>query len=148
MTDAVFAGLTGEARMLPALLRVLEQRRNLVEGRTIVARELPWHGRRVDLATLSPRRFLLTAFELKCGGFGRALEQAIYNKLSFDRSWVVVDRMPSTTNSRLALSHGVGIIVVAEAHAWVQVPSRFDRCAPTLRKQVARSVIAHGVVHV
>ena len=100
--------------------------------------ELPWHGRRIDLVTLSPRR-VASSFELKLGSVGRALEQAIYNTLSFDHSWAVIDRSPSAEMLRLAAVYGVGIIV-ADRRARVILPARQTDLDRDVREQLVAKI--------
>src|SRR5438128_7516393 len=76
----------GEGRMLRPLLAWLNGTRRITPD-THVALELSWFGRRVDVATLTRSRRAV-AYELKLGSLGRALEQAVYNRISFDRSYV------------------------------------------------------------
>jgi hypothetical protein len=100
----------GEARLLRPLLRWLWESRRINEG-THLSLEFAWYGRRVDLATLTRTR-RTTAYELKIGGVGRALEQASYNRLAFDRSYIVSDSFPRRENRDLAAEFGIGLIVV------------------------------------
>ncbi len=95
---------------MPALMRWL-----VVTGRlrsqTLVAHEVPWLGRRVDLALLTAGG-VTSAFELKIGRLQRVLEQAAYNQASFHRSWVVTGNQPKTDGLRWARDLGVGLLVV------------------------------------
>jgi hypothetical protein len=100
----------GEARLLDPLLEWLRQTRR-INADTRVAFELPWFGRRVDLATLTRTR-RAAAYELKLDSLGRALEQASYNRLAFDRSYVVTGSVPRAENLALAAEQGIGLIVV------------------------------------
>lgn len=104
------AEVAGEARLLPPLLAWLRRTRR-VNGRTEIAYELAWFGRRVDVATLSSS-LRSAAYELKIGSLGRALEQACYNRLAFDRSFVVINAVPRRENLILAAEHAIGLIVV------------------------------------
>jgi hypothetical protein len=135
--------MQGELRMLPRLIDWLQSVRWVREGSTLV-QELALNGRRVDLATLT-KSGTASAFELKLGGFGRVLEQAAYNQLSFDRSWVVVEGRPRVDNLGASAAHGVGVILVPEGHR-PQVlvrpgPPNFD---PALRKSVIRKFALIG----
>jgi hypothetical protein len=100
----------GEASLMPWLMRWL-----IVTGRvryrTHVAYEVPWLGRRVDLALLTARG-TTSAFELKLGRVQRVLEQASYNDLSFHRSWVVVGSRPKADAQTWAQRLGLGLIVI------------------------------------
>jgi hypothetical protein len=78
----------GESRMMPHLVDWLRLKRWLRPD-SVVVREFPINGRRVDLVTMT-RSGVLSAFELKLGGFARVLEQAAYNRQNFDKSWIVV----------------------------------------------------------
>lgn len=100
----------GEAALLPTLMRwlVITGR---VRSRTHVALEVPWLGRRVDLALLTGRG-VASAFELKIGRLQRVIEQAAYNQASFHRSWVVTGNRPKADGLRWAIELGVGLLVV------------------------------------
>ena len=73
----------GEAHMEQPLLEWLERMGRIRPG-TIVMRELFWFGRRIDLVTLT-RSGRATAYELKLRHNKRAVQQASYNRLAFDR---------------------------------------------------------------
>lgn len=118
MSHTSGAEVTGEARLLAPLLGWLRRTRR-VNGQTRIAYELVWFGRRIDVATLSSTR-RSTAYELKIGKLGRALEQASYNRLAFDRSFIVTNAMPREENLALAAEHEIGVIVV-EGNAARQV---------------------------
>lgn len=99
-----------EQLMLEPLLAWLKQV-GRINDETHVATELPWFGRRVDVATLTKTK-RTAAYELKLSGLRRALEQASYNRVAFDRSYVVTGSLPRAENVRLAADHGIGIIVI------------------------------------
>lgn len=80
---------------------------------TIIVRELPWQGRRIDLVTLT-RSGRVTAYELKLNGSKRALLQALYNSASFDRSYVVTASKPVERNLAVARCVTVGVIVISK----------------------------------
>lgn len=100
----------GEAALLPTLMRWLVAT-GRVRAQTHVAREVPWLGRRIDLALLTTRG-VTSAFELKIGRLQRVIEQAAYNQSSFHRSWVVTGNHPKAPGLRWAEQLGVGLIVV------------------------------------
>ena len=100
----------GEMALLPPLLAWLERHRR-IRSDTVLALELPWFGRRVDFVTLTATR-RTTAYEFKLGDNRRAIEQAAYNALSFDSSYVVTGTMPSPELIELAERHDVGMIVI------------------------------------
>src|SRR5437868_6969727 len=87
---------SGEGRLLEPLMEWLFRTRR-INAKSRIAVELPWLGRRVDLATLTTTG-RTAAYELKLGSLGRALEQAAYNRLSFDRSFVVTAGKPRPAN--------------------------------------------------
>jgi hypothetical protein len=120
----------GESGMMPTLVDFL-RKRQWVRSDSLLAREFPVNGRRVDLAVLTKSQ-VASAFELKIGGFSRVLEQAVYNRMTFDRSWVVVSGEPRATNVAEAAKYGVGAIVISSGHPRVLVrPGQpiFDRHA-------------------
>ena len=80
---------------------------------TIIVRELPWQGRRIDLATLT-RSGRLTAYELKLNGSKRAVLQASYNRTSFDRSYVVTASKPVDRNMAVAREAEIGVILISK----------------------------------
>lgn len=131
----------GELSMLPVLVDMLRES-GRVRPDTILVTELAWHGRRVDLATMT-RCGVLSAYELKLSNFGRVLEQAIYNRLSFDRSWLVVNSAPSSVNLRQAERQGVGVIVV-QGTAQVLMRSPLLRNEPVVRDRLARKIRSAG----
>lgn len=100
---------SGERIMLEPLLGWLEARR-WIRGDSVVVEELPLNGRRVDVSTLT-RSGSLSAYELKLGSFGRALEQAFYNRRAYDKSWIVLNAVPRASNLLEAERVGVGVLV-------------------------------------
>lgn len=100
----------GEQALLPSLLRWLVATGRL-RSQTRVAYEVPWLGRRIDVALVTGRG-MTSAFELKIGRLQRVLEQAAYNRASFHRSWVVTGNRPKSEGLRWARELGVGLIVV------------------------------------
>ena len=128
----------GERRLEKPLLEWLERKRWLRED-TIVLRELPWLGRRVDLATLG-RSGCTTAFELKLGNNRRAIQQAAYNKLTFDRSYVVTESTPSEPVRDLARQVGVGIILMREGSARILQSSPKVNSKPRASKRLIGAI--------
>ncbi len=120
-----------EARLVDPLLHWL-RRTHRVSSDTRVAFELSWFGRRIDVATLTRTRRTV-AYELKLGGLGRALEQAYYNRLSFDRSYVVTASMPRAENLALAAEYEIGLIVVRGGTVQHLLDSPLRRARPELR---------------
>ena len=89
----------------------LEERRRIRDDTTVTL-ELPWFGRRIDLATLTSSG-RTTAYELKLRDNRRALHQAKRNRLAFDRSYIVTATEPSVKSVWLAEHAGIGIIFVS-----------------------------------
>lgn len=102
----------GERAMMPALTRWLVGTGRIGQ-RTLMAEEIPWLGRRVDVALLSARG-ATTAFELKVGSAQRVLEQTAYNSQSFHRSWMVTPHHPKPETLAWAQELGLGILVVRD----------------------------------
>ena len=137
----------GERWLERPLLKWLKAKRWLRED-TIVSREVPWMGRRVDLATLT-RSGRTTAYELKIRDNRRALQQAAYNKLAFDRSYVVTETEPMQVSKTLAQEVGVGFILVRRDGA-TRVIQRSSTYAPrrTLRQRLVAAIRSMEVDHV
>lgn len=129
------------------LLEWLKAKRWLRED-TIVSRELPWMGRRVDLAVLT-RSGRTTAYELKIRDNRRALQQAAFNKLAFDRSYVVTESEPMQINKALAQEVGVGFILVRPDGS-SRVIQRSSTYAPsrTLRQRLVAAIRSTEADHV
>lgn len=103
--------------------------------------EVPWAGRRVDLVTLG-RRLRASAYELKLGDTTRALEQALYNRAVFDRSYVVVDRRPSAIVMGEASAFGIGIVLVISSVVRLVLESPLERPGPVVRKRLLTTLRA------
>lgn len=140
------ASENGEWRLERPLLAWLQSRGRLRKD-TIVSRELPWLGRRVDLATLS-RSGRTTAYELKVRDNRRALEQAAFNKLAFDRSYVVTESEPAEANKALAREVGVGFILLRNGSTRVIQHSSTDAPRSTLRKRLVYAIRSRKANHV
>jgi len=106
----VWESLPGERSMVASLLRWLLNV-GWLGSASMVAYEVPWRGRRIDLVTTNGRG-QLTAFEFKMNGTRRVFEQAMYNGISAHRSFVVSGARPSAGYQVLAEEHGLGLIVV------------------------------------
>lgn len=128
--------------MLAPLIEGLKRRGWIGPG-TLVAEELPVNGRRVDFACMS-KSGRLSAFELKLGDYGRVIEQAAYNALSFDRSWAVVDRRPPSARVDLAERMGLGIMVIC-ADSSIEVVLRPVTSADlAMRRRMAMRIRSWG----
>jgi hypothetical protein len=86
----------------------------------------------------------ITSYEFKLGSFGRVLEQAIYNRLSFDRSYVVVAAMPRRQNVQLSDRYNVGIILVDQLQVRCVLRSPARRAEQALRARLTAKVLAAG----
>ena len=137
----------GERRLERPLLEWLKMKGWLRED-TIVSRELPWMGRRVDLAILT-RSGRTTAYELKIRDNRRALQQAAYNKLAFDRSYVVTASEPMQINKTLAQEVGVGFILLRQDGS-TRVIQRSSTYAPRrmLRQRLVAAIRSMDMDHV
>lgn len=124
-----------EAELLAPLLSLLA-RTNRINPSTIVKLEMPWNGRRIDLATMS-RSLTTTAYELKLSSIQRAIEQASYSRLSFDRSWVVT--VGRTSEGALAEARRVGVGVISSIEGElrvVAVAQRQPRTSASIRARL------------
>lgn len=137
----------GENRLLLPLLRWLVESRR-INADTRIVLELPWFGRRVDVATLTRTR-RAAAYELKLGSLGRALEQATYNRAAFDRSYVVTTSTPRPENLALAAECGIGVIVIRDGLVRRVLESPALRLTPELRPRLLSKFTSlragHGV---
>jgi hypothetical protein len=112
-----WASSAGERHMLIGLLTWLTATGRLRHA-THVALEVPWRGRRIDAATINSKS-VSCAFELKRDASQRAFEQAVYNQLSFDRSFVVVPTCPTSTTLDLADELSIGVLQInGTARLW------------------------------
>jgi len=136
----------GERRLQAPLLAYLASC-GWVRHDTLIVDELAWHGRHVDMVTRT-REGSLTSYEFKLGSFSRVLEQAIYNRLSFDRSYVVVASRPRYQNIQLSELYSVGIIVVNRFGVECLLPSPMRHADQTLRARLNARVLAMGAFNV
>jgi len=143
---AVGVNLSGERKLSAPLLTFLRHQ-GWVRPDTLIAHELPWHGRRIDMATLT-RGGVLASYELKLSSFGRVLEQSIYNRLSFDRSYLVIAAMPRPENMASAAQHRVGVILVADGTARCLLRSPLLHSEPVLRTRLSKKIRQAGAIDV
>lgn len=129
---------SGEARLEIPLMEWLQRSRR-VRSDTVILREFPWFGRRVDLVTLTCSG-IATAYELKLNNTKRAIHQAGYNKLVFDRSYVVTLSHPTPMNLKHAHDSGVGFIVLTNNTMRLVQESPLDRAHRTLRHRLLRAM--------
>ena len=136
--------LPGERKMVASVLRWL-LKIGWLGPATRAAYEVPWRGRRIDLVTTNGKG-QLTAFEFKMDGSQRVFEQALYNRTSAHRSFVVSGARPSSDYQLLAQAHGLGLIVVNGKvdllqRSVFQTPDA--RLARDLRKKVLMRIVHH-----
>lgn len=137
-----FAPRDGESALMPALMRWLVTTGRL-RARTNVAYEVPWLGRRVDLALLTTGG-IASAFELKIGRLQRVLEQAAYNRSSFHRSWIVTANHPRTGGLRWVSELGIGLVVVQhDVVTMLAVPS-VGQPHPSALKRLRGAIRTHA----
>lgn len=122
-----------EADLLSPLISWLHDLR-WVRGDTLIAGQIPWYGRRIDLAILTSSGGL-TSFELKIRNTRRAIEQASYNALAFDRSYVVTTVKPGLQNLSLASAEGVGLLLFAPTGPRI-IQRPVPRSVPLLRQRL------------
>jgi len=133
---------SGEAALVPTLVRWLVASGRL-RARTHIAYELPWLGRRVDVATVTSRG-VTTAFELKIGSLQRALEQAAYNSSAFHRSWVVTANRPRAEGMGWARELGVGI-ALAQGETITPLVAPMERAPhPTVARRLRASILTRS----
>lgn len=128
-----------EALLLRPLLAHLRNTRRILPT-TIVKREFAWSGRRVDLVTLN-QSLVTTAYELKVASIQRAVEQAAYNRLSFDRSWVVTTGRPGQPGLLEAKELGVGVMSLQDGRFRVLIAAeRQSRTSSIVRTRLLASL--------
>lgn len=133
-----------ESDLLLPLLRWLAAR-GRVGVRSVWVDELPWSGRRVDLVTVTSKN-RTTAYELKLNGTRRAIEQSAYNRLAFDRSYVVTAAMPTEESLRAAREAGVGVILAESAGIRIILEAPTSQVESRLKRKLVRVIReAHDV---
>lgn len=141
------AEFVSESELANPLVSWLRSTGRLRRG-ALLASELRWFGRRVDLVTLTRSR-CATAYELKLNGSRRAIVQAAYNRLAFDRTFVVTAVMPSFANLATAADAGVGVILIPREgeRPRVILGSSYYRIEPRLRRRLLTTIREVGRVH-
>jgi hypothetical protein len=129
-----------ETALEDPLLNWLLQRRR-IRADTLVARELFWHGRRIDVVTLT-KTGVATAYELKLRHMRRALEQSSLNGVSFDRSCIVTASRPAKENLAQAEALGLGVMLVNLATDRVHLLLRpvLQDVGPVVRLRLRRQI--------
>lgn len=134
--------MTGERTLEVPLVRFL-MASSRVRHDSVVVHELAWNGRHVDISTLT-NSGVLSAYELKMGNTGRAIEQAIYNSMSFDRSWIVMDRKVTPSNENLCALHRIGIIIVSEHRTYIQRAAALNQAERGIRRRLTNAILQGG----
>ena len=128
------SSFSSESELLPRLVEFLARTRR-INGDTIVEHEIPWFGRRIDFATMT-KNYCTASYELKLKDNFKAVEQAAYNCLTFDRSYVVTATNPSDRVSEFARQVGVGLILITSDTAKVTLNPIASRVEPAIRKKL------------
>lgn len=131
-----------ELVLLPPLLSWLWTTRR-VRRDSLLAYELRWLGRRVDLATRT-RTGRTASFELKMSHITRGLEQAVYNRAVFDRSYLVTAAVPRDSSLTIARDSGVGVILVRDHKVIQLLRSPYQRADPRWRRRVLHAMSMTG----
>lgn len=134
---------SGENALLPALMRWLLATGRL-RSRTSLAYEVPWLGRRVDVALLTSRG-IASAFELKVGRLQRVLEQAAYNGSTFHRSWVVTGNRPKAEGLGWAVELGLGLLVVQDGAVEQLTAPALRRPSPIAIARLRTAILARAL---
>jgi len=138
------ANRPAESDLLQPLLAGIAAR-GWVGSRSIFVDELHWSGRRVDLVALTSTKTTI-AFELKLNATRRAIQQSSYNRLAFDRSYVVTAVQPTEASIKAAQNAGVGVIVVTSEGMSVVLQARAAEVDTRLKQKVVRVIReAHDV---
>jgi hypothetical protein len=138
------ADYTNENGLMQPLVSWLKTTRRL-RADTVLVSELSWFGRKVDLATLTRSR-CMTAYELKLNSTKRAIAQAAYNQLVFDRTFIVTAVVPTERNLAMAAQAGVGVIYVNGKGPKIMLASGRSHPHPVLRRRLLKAI--RGVAHV
>lgn len=133
-----------EGDLLQPLLDWLLSRRQVRPG-AVLATELPWHGRRVDLAILNSSGSC-SAFELKLSHNRRVIEQSYLNGTSFDRSYLVTATRPNSVNMETASELGLGVVHVdldSDAVSLLR-PAHRSPVHPIVRRRLREAIRKRG----
>lgn len=137
-------GVRTEGELLPPLLDWLAARRQIRTG-ALLAMELPWHGKRIDLAILNSSGSC-SAFELKLSHNRRVIEQSYLNGASFDRSYLVTGTRPNVANMEAASRLGLGVVHVDLDRGNVALlrPAHRSPVHPAVRRRLRDSIRRRG----
>jgi hypothetical protein len=137
-----------EEELLLPLLRYLVRQR-LIRSDTLVATQLRFNEKWIDLVTLTSTGSL-TAYELKLNHMARVLEQAAANTLSCDRSYAVTASRPGSKAELHASILSVGLLEVRSGGVHRRLISQKQKPLPVVRRQLIAAVESKGelVAHV
>lgn len=141
MTRPTALGPWSESDLYEPLLQWLVARRQL-NDESVLAIELPWHGRRVDVAIAS-KSGATSAFELKLRHNRRALEQSYLNTVTFDRSYLVTATTLGAENLGRAATMGVGVVVCSLRLRQLRliIPPRVGGIDPRVRTRLRQQIV-------
>lgn len=133
-----------EGELLRPLLDWLAARRQIRPG-ALLATELPWHGRRIDLAILNSSGSC-SAFELKLSHNRRVIEQSYLNGASFDRSYLVTGTRPNRLNMEAASQLGLGVVHVDLDRGSIALlhPAHRSPVHPLVRRRLRETIRRRG----
>lgn len=131
-----------ESDMLLPLRQWLKRTRRIRPG-SLIAEELSWQGRRVDLATLTLSGSS-TAYELKIANNLRAIEQAAKNAHAFGRSYIVTATIPSPSTRRIAEQVGIGILAFSEDRIRTIVSAPLNTPPRSVSHRLRRAITNKG----
>jgi hypothetical protein len=129
--------------MVPLLACLADRRR--IRSDSVVVTEMPWFGRHIDLSTLTSSG-RSAAYELKVANTRRAVEQATWNRLAFERSYVVTTTMPRACMESLVVASGLGLIVLDGDRVKVWLESPVSQVEAAVRHRVAARMRKYGGV--
>lgn len=134
----------GEAALMAPLVQWLRNRRQIRES-TLLIEEFPWHGRRVDLATITASG-ITASYELKLAHNRRAIEQSYLNGVAFDRSYLVTATRPSAGNLAQARALGLGVILVSPTTGSIELFLTPKRASvhPKMRAKLRSALARRG----
>lgn len=136
---------SAERQLQEPLIRWLTASRRIGGGSQIFS-EVPWFGRKVDLVTVS-KSGCVVAYELKLNSFRRATEQSAFNRISFDRAYVVTASAPKEENLSLAAEAGVGVLLVQAGKIVEVCRSPLQRARKEIRARLLAS-LSETIAHV
>ena len=114
------------------------RRTRRIRNDTLLIREFPWMGRRVDLATLTTSGSS-TAYELKLYKNLDAMDQAVKNSMAFDRSYIVTATRPLCKNLEMAAQLGIGVMTLSDGCITVEVYAQLMKHPSNVGRKLRQS---------